>query len=268
MEALRDNALSIFTDGSQLSNPRRGGCAFILVCTAEDGSHEVHERCVRGNKGATNQEMELKAAVEALKLVLGRHSPVDLRRFERITVYTDSQYLAEGADRAAYRWSRQKWTRRGGAPLVNTELWQELLRLRNRRRVPVYFEWRKGKSSEFTRRVDRLAKESARGPLDPPITFRSVGHAQSDQPVDQGSVVPTGQILEIRIVEKMFHRLQRRWRFKYEVLSDGPDIGKKDFVYGREHLSRGATYTVRLNDDPDFPQIVEVLRVEETPRDG
>jgi ribonuclease HI len=219
----------------------------------------VHERCPRGNKGATNQEMELKAAVEALRLVLGRRSPVDRRRFARIVVYTDSQYLAEGATRVAYRWSQQGWTRKGGAPLVNTELWRELLRLLKRSLIPVMFEWRKGKSSKYTRLVDRLAKESARGLLDPPITIRSVGHKQTNQPVDQGGVLPAGQVLEVKIVEQMFHRLQRRWRFKYEVLSDGPDIGKTDFVYGRDRLSRSKIYTVRLNDDREFPQIVEVL---------
>jgi ribonuclease HI len=221
IERLDDNALNIFTDGSQLSNPRRGGCGFILVTTDENGEEEIYESRLNGSKGSTNQEMEIKAAVEALKLVLGSRSPVQPRRFGRIVVYTDSQFLVDGAGSSVHSWSKQGWNRRGGARLVNTQLWQELLRLRKRSPIPVFFEWRKGKSSRFTKLVDRLAKESAKRPYDRPPTIRSLAQKNTDEPVDP-EFIPLGEVITIKIVESMNNRLQRRWRFKYEVVSEGP----------------------------------------------
>ena len=77
------------------------------------------------------------------------------------------------------------------------------------------------------------------------------------------SFVPVGEVLTIKVIESMNHRLQRRWRFKYEVVSDGADIGKVGYVYGRDLLSRSKLYTVRFNDDSTFPQIEEILDVAE-----
>jgi ribonuclease HI len=204
--------------------------------------------------------MEIKAAVEALKLALGSGSPVDLNRFGRIVIYTDSQFLVEGAGSSAHTWSKQGWTRRGGAPLGNTPALAGASSPRKRSRIPVIFEWRKGKSSKYTRLVDKLAKESANRPYDRPPTIRSLGHKQTTESVD-ASFVPVGEVVTIKIIQSMNHRLQRRWRFKYEVISDGPDIGKVGYVYGRDLLSRSKLYTVRFSDDPSFPEIEQILDV-------
>jgi RNase H len=79
IERLDENAINIYTDGSSKQKPRRGGYAFIYVTVDADGEEVVDERSPDGSLGSNNQEMELKAVVEALKLLSTVGSPVALR---------------------------------------------------------------------------------------------------------------------------------------------------------------------------------------------
>ena len=60
--------LKIYTDGSSLSHPRIGGFAFKFVFLDEVSGNEITKDFeYKGIKGATNNQMELKACIEALK---------------------------------------------------------------------------------------------------------------------------------------------------------------------------------------------------------
>ncbi len=88
--ALEDDTLNLFTDGSSLSRPRRGGLG-ILIVTNDDNGHEVtYEHTVPGFQGATNQQMELMAPIEGLKFIVGRYSPYDPKAYRKVVVHTDS----------------------------------------------------------------------------------------------------------------------------------------------------------------------------------
>jgi ribonuclease HI len=117
MERLDDNAINIFTDGSSKQKPRRGGYAFIYVTVDRDGSEVVDECSPDGSVGSNNQEMELKAVVEALKLLRTARSPVSVKRYDKIVVYTDSTYVHDHVGTAIQQWARRQWTRRSGAPV-------------------------------------------------------------------------------------------------------------------------------------------------------
>jgi ribonuclease HI len=112
IDRLDDNAINIYTDGSSKQKPRRGGYAFIYVTVDADGEEVVDERSPDGSLGSNNQEMELKAVVEALKLLSTVGSPVALRRFDKIVVFTDSAYVHENFETAKFEWSRRQWNRR------------------------------------------------------------------------------------------------------------------------------------------------------------
>jgi YD repeat-containing protein len=62
-----DNALVIYTDGSSLQRPRRGGYAYRLVTVDETGEEMTYDYHEPGYLQATNNEMELVACIEALK---------------------------------------------------------------------------------------------------------------------------------------------------------------------------------------------------------
>jgi ribonuclease HI len=111
---MKDKIL-IFTDGAAKGNPGRGGFGVVI---AHDG--KVLEK--GGFKEyTTNNEMELKAVVEALKEVASKKIPVE--------IYTDSKYVVEGAKGWVYGWVKNGWKTSTKTDVLNKELWQELLPL-------------------------------------------------------------------------------------------------------------------------------------------
>ena len=96
-EPLKYGFLTIFVDGSMKRSPRRGGMGIRFVWIAEDG-HEADpwDHAPPAILGATNNQMELAAPTEALKLALSPRAPFDLSTFDRIEIRTDSQYVKDG----------------------------------------------------------------------------------------------------------------------------------------------------------------------------
>jgi hypothetical protein len=60
----------IYTDGSQKPRPGRGGIGMVLCWTNEEGHEEEHWESPLGYRGVTIPQMELKAVIEGLKLLL------------------------------------------------------------------------------------------------------------------------------------------------------------------------------------------------------
>jgi ribonuclease HI len=262
VERLEDHAVNVFTDGSSLQGPRRGGYAFVYVTVDEDGQEVVDEFSPDGCAGANNQEMELKACVEALKLLAGHRTPVDLERFSKIVIYTDSTFVHKHFDTAKFQWSTNRWMRRSGPPVLHAHLWKDLVGAVKRVGLPVYVDWVRGKSSKHTKRVDKLAKDSAKRPFGRAPSVRSVRRKRTSKSVETGSVGVEGQEIDIQIMTAEYQRVQRCCRYKYEVISeDSPYAGNVDFVFSDEALRHSYIYRVRLNEDPNYPQIAEVVDV-------
>ena len=115
----------IFTDGAAKGNPGRGGFAVVIshngTITEKGGFKEY----------TTNNEMELKAVVEALKEIAPKKVPVE--------IYTDSKYVVEGAKGWVFGWAKNGWVTKAKTDVLNKELWQELLPLLGK----VEIEWHK-----------------------------------------------------------------------------------------------------------------------------
>jgi ribonuclease HI len=105
----------IFTDGAAKGNPGRGGFGVVIshngTITEKGGFKEY----------TTNNEMELKAVVEALKEIAPKKVPID--------IYTDSKYVVEGAKGWVFGWAHNGWVTKAKTDVLNKELWQELLPL-------------------------------------------------------------------------------------------------------------------------------------------
>ena len=100
----------------------------------------------------TISEMELVAAVQALRSVEGR---------ARIELHSDSEYLIYGMRAFASRWQRQGWRNRRGTQLQHRELWSELIELNTS--LPIRWKWIKGHSGHHDQaRADTLACQAAR----------------------------------------------------------------------------------------------------------
>lgn len=141
--------VTVYTDGACLGNPGPGGWAAILIW----GPHR--KEISGGEQQTTNNRMELRAAIEALR-TLKEPAEVDL--------YTDSTYLKRGVTEWLSRWKEQGWKRKEGKKLkllANADLWQELERFLSVHRVN--FHWVEGHAGNPENvRANALARQAMR----------------------------------------------------------------------------------------------------------
>jgi len=136
-----------FTDGACSGNPGPGGWGVLLRMSG----HEK-ELC-GGETHTTNQQMELQAAVEALKA---------LNRPCRITIYSDSKYVVQGMNEWIHNWKKKGWKTAGKKPVSNLTRWQALDKLAAKHDVT--WQWVKGHAGhEGNERADELARQGIPG---------------------------------------------------------------------------------------------------------
>ena len=135
--------VEIYTDGACSGNPGPGGWAAVLMYG--DKKKEISG----GESQTTNQRMEMKAAVEALKA---------LKYSCEVSLYSDSAYLVNAFNQGWLdRWQRNGWKTSQKKPVENKDLWEELLKLTEKHRVK--FVKVKGHSdNQYNNRCDELAR--------------------------------------------------------------------------------------------------------------
>ena len=137
--------VTIYTDGSSLGNPGSGGWAAHL-------SYATTKKEIYGYQSdATNNQMELLAAIKALALLKNKCN-VDL--------YTDSTYFRDGITKWIHNWLKNDWRSSTKKPVKNKELWQELYNLTKLHQIN--WHWVKAHNgNEHNERVDFLARNAA-----------------------------------------------------------------------------------------------------------
>ncbi len=108
----------IFTDGSSRGNPGPGGFGAIIV------SDKKVKEIGGGEQKTTNNRMELKACIEALKYVQDSNL-----KPKSVKLFTDSSYVVNGITKWVYSWERRNWTTVNKEPVLNKDLWETLLEL-------------------------------------------------------------------------------------------------------------------------------------------
>lgn len=265
-DILDDDALTVYVDGSMYEGPRRGGMGVLFVWANDAGDEETWDPSIPSTAGATNNEMELEAPIEALKAIQRGRVPVDLRRFNKVVIRTDSTYVHSNVPNAMWTWRKTGWVRKGGASVLRSRMWKELTKemrkMQERHHLLVYFEKVKGKKGRHARTVDKLAKQSATsasfGRARPNIVTRKTSKGR----VEPGSVKVEGQAFAVRIIQAQYIPPPRRGsRYKYEVVEDGhPSFGKLDWAESDLDLRRGHIYLIRMNDQQENPRFKELIR--------
>lgn len=265
MEYPTEEALNIYTDGSSLPKPRRGGLAALFLLINEDGVEDTYEPAMQGYSGATNNQMELEACIQALRAATAQHPYFDRARFRRIVIHTDSEYVAGNYETAIYTWSKNGWHKRDGAPLDNAKQWKELVALlgrSNRQGKPVRIKWVQGKSSPRTKIVDKAAKKRAKHAPDRQLVPSEVRRKKTDRPIEIGSVGMDGQMMTINVFKTEYQRLHGLEKVWYSVLSKrSPYYRRASVIYADPtlQLRRGHDFRVRVNNDTANPRIVKVF---------
>ena len=133
----------IWTDGACEPNPGRGGWGFLIL---DEVGRVVQEGC-GGEPATTNNRMEMKAILMALRVVPDRSKAV---------VFSDSRYCVNGLTIWRKGWKRRDWRKKDGAPMPNRDLWLELEA--ETARVNASFLWVRGHNGDpGNERADALA---------------------------------------------------------------------------------------------------------------
>ena len=276
MEIHDDNALVIYTDGSCLPSPRRGGYAYRFVAADESRNEVVFDFNSVGFPGATNNQMELIACIEAFKHANSRRSPVPRSAYSKVVAFTDSMYVLEGVGAAEGFWPSNGWLTRAGEPVLNRELWTDLVREKQRFGCRVEFRRVQAhKTNVHNKAVDRLAKLAARlvgargdHPAAPnaAVAERATPHEQ--RRTEPGSVAVGGQIETIRILMSKRVAGGLYHGYKYEVVGDAsPHFGAVDDAFALNSVAAmraGHIYEVEFAEQGGGRWITRV--VAEVPR--
>ena len=119
--------LEIYTDGGCSGNPGPGGWAYVIIGTREWGVGSGEEEpCLLAEKwgaekSTTNNRMELQAVIAALEAL----PSIDAKP-EKLTIYTDSQYVQKGITLWIKDWKSKGWKTADKKPVKNQDLWQRL----------------------------------------------------------------------------------------------------------------------------------------------
>jgi len=135
----------IWADGACSPNPGVGGWGAVLISPA----HPDARRELSGAEPATtNNRMELTGALVALKA---------LKQSCEVVLHTDSRYLHDAfANGWLKKWQRNGWQTSQKKPVLNSDLWDELLRLEGMHTVR--WQWVPGHADNVeNNRCDELA---------------------------------------------------------------------------------------------------------------
>lgn len=109
--------IKIHTDGCSLNNQKADRCGGWAAVLEFNGKSKV---IGAGMVGATNNQMELTAVVEALKAVKADYKG-------QIEIYADSQYVCDGINTDLKNWMKNGWKTSAKKPVANKELWEQFL---------------------------------------------------------------------------------------------------------------------------------------------
>jgi len=150
------DSISLYTDGSCLKNPGKGGWA-AFVQKISNGEIIDEYQCSGREENTTNNRMELKGAEAGLQSLSSTISGSEVP----ISIYTDSKYLKDGITGWIFNWKKNKWFTSKGKKVKNSDLWKEIDTLCKNKNIT--WNWVKAhaghKQNEF---VDKLARKEAK----------------------------------------------------------------------------------------------------------
>ena len=137
--------IKIYTDGSCIGNPGKGGWAAIIFMNNE-------KKILKGSKDlTTNNQMELTATIKALEYVSTK---------DKIQIYTDSKYVKQGITEWITKWKINGWKTSKKEEVKNKDLWLELDNLTSKNSIE--WVWVKAHSdNDLNNEVDLLARKEA-----------------------------------------------------------------------------------------------------------
>ncbi len=139
-------SIKVYTDGACKGNPGPGGWGVYIQSNVDE------KELYGGSPETTNNQMEMQAALEALKHLKDEDEVIEL--------YTDSNYLRQGITEWIHKWKKNNWKTAAKKPVANRDLWIEISDLNEI--MNVQWNWVKGHAGDpGNERADELANIGA-----------------------------------------------------------------------------------------------------------
>ena len=139
-------SIKVYTDGACRGNPGPGGWGVYIRLNDEE------KDLYGGNPETTNNQMDMQAALEALKYLKDKNDVIEL--------FTDSNYLRQGITEWIHKWKLNNWRTAAKKPVANRDLWIEISDLNEK--MDVQWNWVKGHAGDpGNERADQLANIGA-----------------------------------------------------------------------------------------------------------
>ena len=137
-------AINIYTDGACYGNPGIGGWGAVILL---NDNQQINLN--GGSLQTTNNQMELRAAIEGLKY---------FSKSTSLNIYTDSKYVKEGIESWIQKWKINGWKTSTKKEVKNKDLWIELNTQIVRHKIQ--WNWIKGHAgNKYNEKADTLARE-------------------------------------------------------------------------------------------------------------
>jgi len=126
----------VWTDGGCEPNPGPGGWACVIKL---HGGHKT-EHSGYGGDHTTNNRMELRAAIEGLKAILVIANAE--RKRQTVVICSDSAYVVNGVNHPnrLQKWRGNGFYKSNGKPLLNSEMWKEMVKLLDSNKLEITFK--------------------------------------------------------------------------------------------------------------------------------
>lgn len=142
--------VDVYTDGSSLGNPGPGGWGTVVVY-----QDKIIKELGGYDNNTTNNKMELQAAIEALKYFIKSD-------IKEVNIYADSAYVLGGVTNWIFGWEKNGWRTSKKEPVLNQELWKELISLVREFKGKINWQKVKGHSGHiYNDKADEIATNYA-----------------------------------------------------------------------------------------------------------
>lgn len=134
--------IDLYTDGACSGNPGAGGYGAILIYRG------VEREVSGGEPSTTNNRMEIFAVIAGLRCLKERC---------KVNIYSDSAYTVNAFNQHwLENWRKSGWKKADGKPVLNVDLWQQLLELTQQHEVR-FIKVKGHADNEYNNRCDALA---------------------------------------------------------------------------------------------------------------
>lgn len=135
--------VDLYTDGACSGNPGAGGYGAILIYRG------IEKEISGGEPSTTNNRMEIFAVIAGLRC---------LKESCDVTIYSDSAYTVNAFNEGWIQgWKTNGWKKADGKPVLNADLWQELLSLMEPHEIR-FVKVKGHADNEYNNRCDALAR--------------------------------------------------------------------------------------------------------------